>query len=113
MEIALYQPNLGYYTSALEKFGRFGDFVTAPEISPFFGQTIVNTILPVLDKLRIYGQPTRVIEIGAGTGQLAKTILLDLHRRGFTLDEYHIIDVSPNLIERQHELLFDVCQSHG
>jgi SAM-dependent MidA family methyltransferase len=113
MEIALYQPNLGYYTSALEKFGRFGDFLTAPEISPFFGQTIVNTILPVLDKLRIYGQPTRVIEIGAGTGQLAKTILLDLHRRGFTLDEYHIIDVSPNLIERQHKLLFDVCQSHG
>ncbi|NDB09139.1 MAG: SAM-dependent methyltransferase, partial [Burkholderiaceae bacterium] len=55
MEIALYQPNLGYYTSALEKFGRFGDFITAPEISPFFGQTIVNTILPVLDKLRIYG----------------------------------------------------------
>jgi SAM-dependent MidA family methyltransferase len=54
-----------------------------------------------------------VIEIGAGTGQLAKTILLDLHRRGFTLDEYHIIDVSPNLIERQQALLLDACQNHG
>lgn len=113
MEIALYQPSLGYYTSALEKFGRSGDFITAPEISPFFGQTIVNTILPVLEGFRKQGRSTRIIEIGAGTGQLAKTILLDLHRRGFDLDEYHIIDVSPNLIERQQELLLETCQSHG
>lgn len=113
MELALYQPSLGYYTSALEKFGRSGDFITAPEISPFFGQTIVNTILPVLDGLRKQGQQTRIIEIGAGTGQLAKTILLDLHCRGFDLDEYHIIDVSPNLIERQQALLLDACQNHG
>lgn len=113
MELALYQPNLGYYTSALEKFGRSGDFITAPEISPFFGQTIVNTILPVLEGLRKQGQPTRIIEIGAGTGRLAKTILLDLHRRGFDLDEYHIIDVSANLIERQQALLLDTCQGHG
>jgi SAM-dependent MidA family methyltransferase len=113
MELALYQPSLGYYTSALEKFGRSGDFITAPEISPFFGQTIVNTILPVLEGLRRQGQPARVIEIGAGSGQLAKTILLDLHRRGFDLDEYHIIDVSPNLIERQKALLLDTYQSHG
>ena len=112
MEIALYQPSLGYYTSALEKFGRSGDFITAPEISPFFGQTIVNTILPVLEGFRKQGHSTRIIEIGAGTGQLAKTILLDLHRRGFDLDEYHIIDVSPNLIERQQELLLETCQSH-
>ncbi len=112
MEIALYQPSLGYYTSALEKFGRSGDFITAPEISPFFGQTIVNTILPVLEGFRKQGRSTRIIEIGAGTGQLAKTILLDLHRRGFDLDEYHIIDVSPNLIERQQELLLETCQSH-
>ena len=113
MEIALYQPSLGYYTSALEKFGRSGDFITAPEISPFFGQTIVNTILPVLEGFRKQGRSTRIIEIGAGTGQLAKTILLDLHRRGFDLDVYHIIDVSPNLIERQQELLLETCQSHG
>ncbi len=113
MELALYEPSLGYYTSALEKFGRSGDFITAPEISPFFGQTIVNTMLPVLEGFKKQGQQTRIIEIGAGTGRLAKTILLDLHRRGFKLDEYHIIDVSPNLIKRQQALLQDACQSHG
>ena len=113
MELALYQPSLGYYTSALEKFGQSGDFITAPEISPFFGQTIVNTILPVLEGFKMQGQQTRILEIGAGTGRLAKTILLDLHRRGFDLDKYHIIDVSPNLIGRQKELLQDACQSHG
>lgn len=113
MELALYEPSLGYYTSTLEKFGRSGDFITAPEISPFFGQTIVNTILPVLEGLRQQGQQTRIIEIGAGTGQLAKTILLNLHRRGFDLEEYHIVDISPNLVKRQQSLLTDTCQSHG
>ena len=44
MNIALYEPKLGYYSAELEKFGVVGDFITAPEISPFFGQTIVNTI---------------------------------------------------------------------
>ncbi len=70
-------------------------------------------MLPVLEGFKKQGQQTRIIEIGAGTGRLAKTILLDLHRRGFKLDEYHIIDVSPNLIKRQQALLQDACQSHG
>ena len=37
MEMALYQPGLGYYSAATPKFGAQGDFVTAPEISPMFG----------------------------------------------------------------------------
>ena len=90
MHIALYEPNLGYYSSDIEKFGVAGDFITAPEISPFFGQTIVNTILPVLEALKQQGLPTRVLEFGAGTGSLAKSILLELHLRGFVLDEYQI-----------------------
>jgi len=46
MHIALYEPNLGYYSSDIEKFGVAGDFITAPEISPFFGQTIVIPSCP-------------------------------------------------------------------
>lgn len=113
MELALYDPNLGYYTSALEKFGSDGDFTTAPEISPLFGQTIVNTILPVLEGIRQQGLPTRMVEIGAGTGQLAKVIVLELQQRGFDLDEYIIMEVSPNLIKRQQALLFETFQTHG
>lgn len=38
MEMALYEPNLGYYCSGHEKFGAEGDFITAPEISPFLAK---------------------------------------------------------------------------
>jgi SAM-dependent MidA family methyltransferase len=113
MEIALYAPKLGYYSGALEKFGRAGDFITAPEISPFFGQTIVNTILPVLDGLKKNGLPTRILEFGAGTGQLAKTILLELQSRDFKLDEYQIIEISANLIQCQKSLLLECCNTNG
>ena len=40
MELALYAPGLGYYSGGAHKFGAAGDFVTAPEISPFFGRTL-------------------------------------------------------------------------
>ena len=50
MEMALYTPDLGYYTSRTIKFGGRGDFVTAPEISPLFGATIAKTIIPVLNR---------------------------------------------------------------
>jgi len=35
MELALYAPGLGYYSAGARKFGAAGDFVTAPEISPY------------------------------------------------------------------------------
>ncbi len=113
MEMALYEPNLGYYCSGHEKFGAEGDFITAPEISPFFGQTIVNTILPVLESLKKRGLPARILEFGAGTGSLAKSILLELHLRGFDLDEYQIIEISPDLIKRQQLLLTGICKENG
>ncbi len=37
MQMALYEPGLGYYSGAAIKFGAGGDFVTAPEVSPLFG----------------------------------------------------------------------------
>ena len=113
MNIALYEPKLGYYSAGLEKFGVAGDFITAPEISPFFGQTIVNTILPILEGLKQQGLPTRILEFGAGTGSLAKSILIELHRRGLDLDEYQIIELSPNLAKRQQSLLQDVCYQNA
>src|SRR4051812_13107707 len=42
MEISLYSPGLGYYSAGARKLGRAGDFVTAPELSPLFGQTLAR-----------------------------------------------------------------------
>src|SRR5689334_20726155 len=40
MEMALYEPTLGYYSAGSRKLGADGDFVTAPEISPLFSRCL-------------------------------------------------------------------------
>src|SRR5512144_2513980 len=48
MELALYEPGLGYYASGARKFGAGGDFVTAPELSPLFGRTLARQVAEIL-----------------------------------------------------------------
>jgi len=42
MEMALYYPNLGYYTSEKEKIGGLGDFYTSSELDPAFGNLLAK-----------------------------------------------------------------------
>ncbi|WP_254598046.1 class I SAM-dependent methyltransferase [Polynucleobacter antarcticus] len=101
MEMALYAPGMGYYSAGAHKLGSGGDFTTAPEISPLFGAAIVSTLLPILRGLQSQGLPTQILEFGAGTGKLAESILTRLHELGFALDRYDIIEISPDLAQRQ------------
>ena len=105
MELALYAPGLGYYAAGATKLGRQGDFTTAPEISPLFGATIVQTILPVLEKLQAKGLPLKILEFGAGSGALAESILDNLSKHSIKIDSYNILDLSADLIERQQQRL--------
>src|SRR6188472_3443686 len=66
MRTALYAPGLGYYSAGAAKLGAGGDFTTAPEISPLFGQCLAAHCDEVL---RALGGGD-VVEIGAGTGRL-------------------------------------------
>ncbi len=91
MELALYSPGLGYYTNGLEKFGPKGDFITAPELSPLFGQCISHALADF----------TEILEFGAGTGALAKSII-ENHQ---TLEKYWILEPSSELQQRQKEQL--------
>jgi hypothetical protein len=68
MELALHAPGLGYYAGGARKFGAQGDFVTAPELGRLFGRTLAR-------QLREF---PRVLELGAGTGALAETLLGEL-----------------------------------
>ena len=96
MDRALYAPGLGYYAAGARKFGADGDFVTAPEISSLFGKTLANSIT---DVLRQTGGD--VLELGPGSGKLAKDILLALDEIGVLPNRYCLLEVSADLRERQ------------
>jgi SAM-dependent MidA family methyltransferase len=102
MAMALYEPGLGYYSNALQKFGSLpasgSDFVTAPLISPLFGQTLA---VQVGQALQASGT-TEVFEFGAGTGALALQLLDTL---GDRVQRYTIMDLSGTLRERQAGML--------
>lgn len=100
MELALYAPGLGYYTAGARKFGVEGDFVTAPEISPLFGQCMANNCVPVLRQTG-----GSILEFGAGSGALARDVLQELARQDCLPDEYLILEVSPELRQRQAQWL--------
>ena len=105
MELALYAPGLGYYASGARKFGAAdagGDFVTAPEISPLFAQALAAQVAQVLALTA-----PRIVEFGAGSGRLARDLLAALDARGAAVERYEIVELSPELRQRQRELLAD------
>ncbi len=101
MELCLYSPALGYYSAGLQKFGADGDFVTAPEISPLFGQCLAQCCAPLLQTLG----GGDILEIGAGSGRLAVDLLAGLEQRDRLPDRYLILERSADLRERQQALL--------
>ncbi len=102
MALALYAPGLGYYAHGSRKFGQLpqsgSDFVTAPEMTPLFGQALA---VAVGDALAATGCD-EVWEFGAGTGALASQLLQAL---GDRVRRYTIVDLSGALRARQQEAL--------
>ena len=101
MNMVLYEPGLGYYSAGSRKFGSEGDFVTAPELSPIFSQCLANQCAEILNEL---GSGT-ILELGAGTGAMARDILLELEKQNSLPDNYLILEVSADLKQRQQDEL--------
>lgn len=97
MELALYTPELGYYMAPHAVFGREGDFITAPELSPLFAQCLAQPVSQVLEVT--HGD---ILEFGAGSGKLAAGLLTSLPELP---NHYYIYEISPALRERQKNLL--------
>ncbi len=91
----LYAPGLGYYSAGAAKFGAAGDFVTAPEISPLFGACVARQCAPLL----LAG--AELLELGAGSGALAATLLASLAQLEALPQHYYILEISADLRERQ------------
>ena len=102
MALALYAPGLGYYARGHTVFGTMpadgSDFVTAPELSPLFGQALARQVAQALQA----ADAAHVIEFGAGTGALAAQLLQAL---GPQVQRYSIVDVSGTLRARQAQRL--------
>ncbi len=105
MELALYAPGLGYYSGGAAKLGKDGDFTTAPEITPLFGQTLAQVVAAVLDQTT-----AQIVEFGAGTGKLARDLLNELSAMGVGISSYAIVELSAELRERQQAALSDFPQ---
>ena len=103
MNLALYTPGMGYYSSGATKLGSAGDFVTASEISSLFGRTLAQQVI------QIYRQTsqTDLLEFGAGSGKLALDLLFELEKSDALPGKYFILEVSAELRQRQQMLLAD------
>ena len=100
MELVLYAPGLGYYSAGAQKLGPDGDFTTAPEISRLFGRTLARYFAETLSE-----HAPDILELGAGSGKLARDVLDELDRLGRSPRRYWILEPSASLRARQRELL--------
>lgn len=101
MDLALYAPLVGYYSGGAQKFGTGGDFTTAPEISSLFGACVAVQCEEILGRLNA----ASILEIGAGSGRLAADILARLETLNKLPQRYWILEISPELRDRQRQHL--------
>lgn len=115
MELALYHPRYGYYTR-LSDIGPGGDYYTSANIHRLFGELLAEKFVRLFRSLTEADRSARpaqadrltLVEIGAGTGQLAEDILRALrvhHPSLFERMSYWIIEVSPRLTSLQQARL--------
>ncbi len=111
MDAVLYSPDLGYYetnylqnsrNSSLDYLANLknSDFITGPQLSPLFTQTITSQVMQILE----LSSSENILELGAGTGALAETLLFELKRLGIKV-KYQIIEISKKLRKHQQERL--------
>ncbi|MBV6322797.1 class I SAM-dependent methyltransferase [Duganella violaceipulchra] len=102
MELALYAPDLGYYSGGSAKLGKDGDFTTAPELTPLFGAAVAQAAAAIIAQ-----SAPQILEFGAGTGKLAFDILTEMAVAGVAIERYFIVELSGELRARQQEKLRD------
>jgi len=102
MALALYAPNLGYYSQRTQPIGLMAssgsDFVTAPEMSPYFSKALARSVHQAL----MESQTDEIWEFGAGTAQMAYEVLSALDEK---IKRYAIVEVSAHLREVQAQKL--------
>lgn len=101
MEMSLYYPQLGYYTSSKDKIGTGGDYYTSPNLTPVFGAMIGHQLEEMW--ITLGEKKFTIVEYGAGTGSLCHAVLDFLKRNRKLYDQlnYCIIEKSPVMREKE------------
>lgn len=105
MNAALYDTALGYYNTERLKIGPAGDYYTSSNVHPAFGAVLASAFAELWAQSL---EPMTIIEVGAGTGQLAFDVLSalrDEHPAVFHQLDYAIIETSPAMLQRQRDKL--------
>jgi SAM-dependent MidA family methyltransferase len=105
MEMSLYEPGLGYYSSESTEIGRAGDFYTSPHLHTVFGAMIGKQLEEMWE---VMGRPTDfcAVEFGAGAGYMCKDILDYLHNKElFNSLTYVLVEQNPFIQNKQKILL--------
>jgi len=111
MEMALYEPGLGYYSAGLAKLGEAGDFVTAPELGDLFARCLARQAGAIGATL---GDGWELLEIGAGSGRLAADLLNALaSEEGSAPARYRILERSADLRALQAHTLAERAPQHA
>jgi SAM-dependent MidA family methyltransferase len=108
VQLVLYAPGLGYYTAGARKFGAGGDFTTAPEMTPLFARALAAPVAAILAA----SSARDLVELGAGTGALAAELLATLATLDALPARYRILDVSPDLEDRQRATIARLAPAH-
>ena len=102
MQHALHHPEKGYYAKNIRTVGKSGDFSTSATLSPILGKSIAHTAHAWAKQSKL---PLNLIEVGAGDGSLAKSVIENIPFFKRLKLRYHIVDTSSPLIEKQKETL--------
>ena len=103
MEVALYDPEAGYYSTNRIKIGAAGDYYTSSNVHRAFGAVLAKALVELWSDSRL-----TLAEIGGGTGRLAFDVLStirDDYPAVFDTVTYIIVESSLQMIRWQREKL--------
>ncbi len=107
MNLALYHPQFGYYSTPGSIIGPQGDFITSPHMGHDFGELLAEQFV---DMWQALGQPSEftLVEMGAGQGLVATDVLAHLHQHHpdcFACLRYIVVEKSAALKAEQQKRL--------
>lgn len=101
MARCLQDPERGYYVKKVKNIGRQGDFTTAPVLGPWLGKAMLNWI-----RTSATTRKWTIIEVGGGTGHLARSLLSDMTWSEWFPTRYFMVETSPVLEKLQRKALY-------